>query len=109
MKASSLASQVAAQERTRNVGTKRLHDDAVREFIHRELDRLGLAHSTFTSGAMELILRSADGVLRRCRNLCLSTMLEAVRASAGRTIDIDIVNRVLMQPHWQSQVDLKDF
>jgi hypothetical protein len=27
----------------------------------------------------------------------------------GRTIDIDVINRVLMQPHWQHQVDLKDF
>jgi hypothetical protein len=36
-------------------------------------------------------------------------MLEAVRAGAGRTIDIDVVNRVLLQPHWQSQVDLTDF
>ena len=62
-----------------------------------------------TSGATELIIRSADGVLRRCRNLCLSAMLEAVRASAGRTIDIDVVNRVLLQPHWQNQVDLTDF
>jgi hypothetical protein len=39
----------------------------------------------------------------------LSAMLEAVRAANGRTIDIDIINRVLMQPHWQHQVDLKDF
>jgi MSHA biogenesis protein MshM len=94
---------------TYSVVTKRLHDDVVREFIHRELDRIGLAHSTFTTGATELIIRSADGVLRRCRNLCLSAMLEAVRAANGRTIDIDVINRVLMQPHWQHQVDLKDF
>lgn len=94
---------------TYSVVTKRLHDDVVREFIHRELDRLGLAHSTFTTAATELIIRSADGVLRRCRNLCLSAMLEAVRAANGRMIDIDIINRVLMQPHWQHQVDLKDF
>ncbi len=94
---------------TYSVVTKRLHDDVIREFIHRELERLGLAHSTFTSGATELILRTSDGVLRRCRNLCLSAMLEAVRASTGRTIDIDIVNRVLLQPHWQTQVDLTDF
>ena len=94
---------------TYSVVTKRLHDDVLREFIHRELERLGLAHSTFTSGATELILRTSDGVLRRCRNLCLSAMLEAVRASTGRTIDIDIVNRVLLQPHWQNQVDLTDF
>ena len=94
---------------TYSVVTRRLHDDVMREFIHRELDRLGLAHSMFTSGATELIIRSADGVLRRCRNLCLSAMLEAVRASAGRTIDIDVVNRVLLQPHWQNQVDLTNF
>ncbi len=94
---------------TYSVVTRRLHDDVMREFIHRELDRLGLAHSTFTSGATELIIRSSEGVLRRCRNLCLSAMLQAVRAAAGRTIDIDVVNRVLLQPHWQNQVDLTDF
>jgi len=94
---------------TYSVVTKRLPDDVMREFIHRELERIGLAHSTFTSGATELIVRSADGVLRRCRNLCLSSMLEAVRAAGGRTIDIDVVNRVLLQPHWQNQVDLTDF
>jgi type II secretory pathway predicted ATPase ExeA len=94
---------------TYSVITKRLHDDAMRDFIHRELDRIGLAHNTFTEAAIELIIRSADGVLRRCRNLCLSAMLEAVRASAGRTIDIDLVNRVLLQPHWQKEVDLTDF
>lgn len=94
---------------TYSVITKRLHDDAMRGFIERQLDRIGLGHNTFTSGAMELIVRTADGVLRRCRNLCLASMLEAVRASAGTTIDIDLVNRVLMQPHWQKEVDLTDF
>jgi len=92
-----------------SVITKRLHDDRMRDFIRRELDRIGLAHNTFTEAATALIIRSADGVLRRCRNLCLSAMLEAVRASAGRTIDIDLVNRVLLQPHWQKEVDLTDF
>ena len=61
------------------------------------------------AGAIELLIRSADGVLRRCRNLCLSAMLDAVRASAGRTIVIDIINRVLLQPHLQNKVDLTDF
>ena len=93
---------------TYSVITRRLNDDVMREFIHRELDRIGLAHSTFTTAATELIIRSADGILRRCRNLCISTMLEAVRAST-RSIDIDMVNRVLLQPHWQNQVDLTDF
>jgi len=94
---------------TYSVVTKRLHPDRMREFIHRELDRIGLAHSTFTEAATELIIRSADGVLRKCRNLCLAAMLEAVRASSGTTIDIDLVNCVLLQPHWQKEVDLTDF
>ncbi|TWT91949.1 hypothetical protein [Stieleria varia] len=81
----------------------------MREFIERQLDRIGLAHNTFTAGAIKLIIRTADGVLRRCRNFCLASMLEAVRASSGTTIDIDVVNRVLMQPHWQKEVDLTDF
>lgn len=94
---------------TYSVITKRLHDDAMREFIHREFDRIGLGHNTFTPAAIELVVRSCEGVLRRCRNLCLSAMLEAVRASAGRNVDIDVINRVLLQPHWQKEVDLTDF
>lgn len=94
---------------TYSVITKRLHPDSMRGFMQRELDRMGLAHSTFSEAATELIIRSADGVLRRCRNLCLATMLEAVRASSGRTMDIDLVNRVLLQPHWQKEIDITDF
>jgi MSHA biogenesis protein MshM len=52
---------------TYSVITKRLHPDNMRQFIHRELDRMGLAHNTFTEAATELIIRSADGVLRKCR------------------------------------------
>jgi MSHA biogenesis protein MshM len=94
---------------TYSVITRRLHDDAMRQFIEGQLDRIGLAHNTFSTGATELIVRTADGVLRRCRNLCLASMLEAVRTTAGTTIDIDLVNRVLLQPHWQKEVDLTDF
>ena len=68
-----------------------------------------LSIASSTPAATGLIVCSADGVLRRCRNLCLSAMLEAVRASSGRPIDIDLVNRVLLQPHWQNEVDLTDF
>ncbi len=94
---------------TYSVITRRLSEDAMKQFIEGQLERIGLGHNTFTVAAIELIIRTADGVLRRCRNLCLACMLEAVRASAGTTIDIDIVNRVLMQPHWQKEVDLTDF
>ena len=93
---------------TYSVITKRLIPDAMREFILRELDRVGLAHNTFTSAAIDLVVRSADGVLRAARNLCVGCLIEAVR-SGKKSIDIDNVNRVLMQPHWQKEVELKDY
>ncbi len=93
---------------TYSVITKRLGPDAMRDFILRELDRVGLGHNTFTQPAVDLIVRSADGVLRKARNLCVGCMIEAVRA-ANKTIDIDNVNRVLMQPHWQKDADFGDF
>ena len=93
---------------TYSVITKRLALDDMRDFILRELDRLGLPHNTFTSPAVDLIVRAADGVLRQARNLCVGCLIEAVR-SAHKTIDIDNVNRVLLQPHWQKETDLVDF
>ena len=93
---------------TYSVITKRLHPDALREFILRELDRVGLGHNTFTQPAVDLVVRSADGVLRQARNLCVGCLIEAVR-SANKAIDIDNVNRVLMQPHWQKDTDLADY
>ena len=93
---------------TYSVITKRLNADSLRDFILRELDRVGLGHNTFTQPAVDLIVRSADGVLRKARNLCVGSMIEAVR-SGSKTIDIDNVNRVLMQPHWHKESDLVDF
>jgi len=93
---------------TYSVITKRLNADAMRDFILRELDRVGLPHNTFTRPAVDLVVRSADGVLRQARNLCVGCLIEAVR-SATKTIDIDNVNRVLLQPHWQKESDLVDF
>jgi type II secretory pathway predicted ATPase ExeA len=93
---------------TYSVITKRLNPDAMRDFFLRELDRVGLGHNTFTPPAVDLIVRSADGVLRQARNLGVGCMIEAVRA-ANKTIDIDNVNRVLLQPHWQKEADLADF
>ena len=93
---------------TYSVITKRLGPDGMRDFILRELDRVGLGHNPFPRPAVDLIVRSADGVLRKARNLCVGCMIEAVR-SANQTIDIDNVNRVLVQPHWQKDADLADF
>ena len=93
---------------TYSVITKRLGPDLMRDFILRELDRVGLGHNTFTGPAVDLIVRSADGVLRQARNLCVGCLIEAVRC-ANKTIDIDNVNRVLLQPHWQKESDLSDY
>lgn len=93
---------------TYSVISKRLNPDDMRDFILRELDRGGLGHNTFTSNALDLVVRSAEGVLRKARNLCLSCLIDAVRC-AERTVDIEHVNRVLLQPHWQKEVDLSAF
>ncbi len=92
---------------TYSVITKRLNPDDMKAFILAELDRIKLGHNTFTDDALELIVRSSDGILRRTKNLCLSCMLEAVRLRA-KTIGIDTVNRVLIQPHWRKEQDLQN-
>ncbi len=92
---------------TYSVIMKRLNPDQMAEFITAQLDRCGLGHNTFTEEAVHLIIRSSDGILRRARNLCLGSMLEAVRVQK-KTVDLDLVNRVLIQPHWRSENDYKD-
>jgi len=52
--------------------------------------------ATFNEGAIELIIRSAQGNLRLCRNLCY----------ARKTVTIADVNAVLVQPHWRSHEEL---
>ena len=85
---------------------KKLNPDDMELFITTQLDHCGLGHNTFTENAMALIIRSADGILRKAKNICLSCMVEAVR-SKKKTIDIDNVNRVLIQPHWRIEKDLE--
>jgi hypothetical protein len=63
-----------------------------------------MPESTFTDQAMNLITQSAEGVLRCARNLCVGTLLEAVRDQT-RTAGLKQVNAVLMQPHWRRQYD----
>ena len=84
---------------------QRLAPDDLLAFIHEQLDRVALAHSTFTPDALQLIVRASEGLLRRARNLCVATMLEAVRDRV-RCVDLKQVNRVLMQPHWRREQDI---
>jgi hypothetical protein len=64
---------------TCSVLLKKLAPDRVADFIRAELDKAALAHSTFSDDALSLIVRSSEGGLRKTRNLCLSSLLEAVR------------------------------
>lgn len=91
---------------TYSVILKKLNPDDLQGFILSQLDLVGLGHNTFTEDALALIVRSSDGILRRARNLCLSCLLEAVRDQT-KIIDLDIVNRVLIQPHWRTEQDIK--
>lgn len=90
---------------TYSVLVPRLAPDDMERFIHDQLDRVALAHSTFSDDAMQLIIRSSEGILRRARNLCIATLLEAVR-DRTRTVTLGQVNRVLLQPHWRREHDL---
>jgi len=89
---------------TYSVVLPRLGPEPIEAFILAELDRAGLGHNTFTADALALIVRSGEGLLRRTKNLCLGTLIEAVRDQT-RIVDLKQVNRVLIQPHWRKDCD----
>ena len=89
---------------TYSVVLPRLSPETIEAFILGQLDRAGLGHNTFTPEALALIVRSGEGLLRRTRNLCLSSLIEAVRDQT-RIVDLKQVNRVLIQPHWRKDCD----
>lgn len=90
---------------TYSVLMQRLNPDDVEAFIKDQLDRACLSHATFTPEAMQLIARSSEGALRATKNLCIGSLLEAVR-DRTRTVDLKQVNRVLLQPHWRRREDM---
>lgn len=87
---------------------RKLNPDDMKSFILGQLDRVKLGHNTFNEDALDLIVRSCEGVLRKARNLCLGCMLEAVRLRE-KQIGLNNVNRVLIQPHWRKDCDLEQF
>jgi type II secretory pathway predicted ATPase ExeA len=82
----------------------RLAPETVEAFILDQLDLAGLGHNTFTPEALALVVRSGEGLLRRTRNLCLGSLIEAVRDQT-RIVDLKQVNRVLIQHHWTKDCD----
>lgn len=91
---------------TYSVTTQKLSPDDAASFILTHMDKAGLGHNTFTDEAIALIARSTDGVLRKLRNLTMAALIEAVRLGK-KQIDIGIVNRVLIQPHWRVHNDVQ--
>ena len=85
---------------TYSVVLPRLSPEAIKAFLLDALDQAGLGHNTLSDAALALIVRSGEGLLRRTRNLCLGSLVQAVRDQT-RVVDIKQVNRVLLQPHWR--------
>jgi type II secretory pathway predicted ATPase ExeA len=86
---------------------KRISDDQLMEFIQRETKAVRLPKNSFEDAALELILRSVNGNLRLCANLCYGSLLEACRIGE-RIVDHSHVNSVLIQPHWRNHEELLD-
>lgn len=79
--------------------------DDMQAWILGELDKAGLGHNTLTPDALALIIRSAEGVIRKARNLTIACLLEAIKDQT-KTVDLKQVNGVLIQPHWRNNHDL---
>ena len=90
---------------TYSANIKRQNDDDMERYIVKELEAVRMGVNTFNEGAMELIIRSAQGNLRLCRNLCYGSLIDAAR-EAQRSVTIAHVNSVLVQPHWRSHEEL---
>tara|TARA_R110001592_G_C13144876_1_gene747645 strand:- start:227 stop:1258 length:1032 start_codon:yes stop_codon:yes gene_type:complete len=90
---------------TYSANLKPLNDEDMEAYIVRELEAVKMGINTFDEAAMTLIIRSAEGNLRLCRNLCLASLIEAARETK-KTVTISHVNNVLVQPHWRSHDQL---
>lgn len=90
---------------TYSAAIKPLNDDDLEHYMVKELENAKMGINTFDEGAMGLIVRSSEGNLRLCRNLCLGSLIEAARETK-KVVTITHVNNVLVQPHWRSHEDL---
>jgi type II secretory pathway predicted ATPase ExeA len=80
---------------------KPLNDDDMQTFIIDQLTHAKMGINTFTEDAMALIIRTVEGNLRLCRNLCLAALTQAAR-DTQKTVTTTHVNHALIQPHWRS-------
>ena len=82
-----------------------LNEDDLESYIIKELEGVKMGINTFDEAAMALIIRSSEGNLRLCRNLCLGSLIEAAKETK-KVVTITHVNNVLVQPHWRSHEEL---
>lgn len=78
-----------------------LSDADLSAFIMTELGAVGLGANTFDEAAVQVILRSVQGNLRLCRNLCYASLV-ATCMDGQRICSVSHVNVALQQPHWRS-------
>jgi type II secretory pathway predicted ATPase ExeA len=90
---------------TYSASIKPLNDDDIECYIVKELEAAKMGINTFDEAAISLIIRSAEGNLRLCRNLCYASLIEAARETK-KHVSITHVNNVLVQPHWRSHEEL---
>ena len=90
---------------TYSASLKRQNDEDMERYIVRELEAVRMGANTFNESATELIIRSAQGNLRLCRNRCYGSLIDAAR-EAQKIVTIAHVNSVLIQPHWRSHEEL---
>lgn len=90
---------------TYSADIKPLNDEDLERYIIKELETVRLGINTFDNAAIELIIRSSQGNLRLCRNLCYGSLIEACRETK-KIVTISHVNNVLIQPHWRSHEEL---
>ena len=82
-----------------------LNDEDMEAYITSELEKVRLGINTFDPAAVEIIIRSAEGNLRLCRNLCYGSLIEACR-EVKKIVTIRHVNAILIQPHWRTHDEL---
>ena len=82
-----------------------LNPEQMKEYIYKEIQAAELPANVFDESAIDLIIRTVDGNLRLCRNLCYGSLVETVYLKQ-KIATIQMVNRVIIQPHWRSHEEL---
>ena len=82
-----------------------LTDEAITAYIYRELDSVNIGQNTYNEAVIELIVRSAEGNLRLCTNLCRGSLIQAC-SQTQKSVTTHHVNAILVQPHWRSHNEL---